>query len=128
MHSLVRVLPRYIYADLPINLVWPSKRLEPARVVLLREFLATKLSAQRWREPVIRLDRGRRVFPDFQSSAFRRNSPCTLRPKRSRGLRFTAVAFPASSCFYPDHRLRSLVRLRSPPVTLVDSRGAIRPA
>jgi len=47
--GLVRVLPRYIYADLPINLVWPSKRLEPARVVLLREFLATKLSAQRWR-------------------------------------------------------------------------------
>jgi len=49
MEGLVRVLPSYIYADLPINLVWPSKRLEPARVVLLREFLVTKLSAQRWR-------------------------------------------------------------------------------
>lgn len=47
--DLVRVLPRYTYADLPINLVSPSRRLEPARVVLLRDFLVAKLSALRWR-------------------------------------------------------------------------------
>lgn len=49
MEGLVRILPRYVSADLPISLVSPSKRLEPARVVLLRDFLAAKLSAVRWR-------------------------------------------------------------------------------
>jgi DNA-binding transcriptional LysR family regulator len=46
--GVVRVLPRYVYADLPINLVWPSRRLEPARVVLFRDFLAKKLMRLRW--------------------------------------------------------------------------------
>jgi DNA-binding transcriptional LysR family regulator len=49
MENLVRVLPQYIFSDLPISLVSPSKRLEPARVVLFREFMAAKLSAVRWR-------------------------------------------------------------------------------
>lgn len=49
MKSLVRILPRYIYADLPISIVSPSRRLEPARVVLLRDFLAARLSALPWR-------------------------------------------------------------------------------
>jgi DNA-binding transcriptional LysR family regulator len=48
MSGLVRVLPRFISADLPISLVSPSKRLEPARVVLLHDFLATKLAAVSW--------------------------------------------------------------------------------
>lgn len=47
--DLVRILPRYTSADLPISLVSPSKRLEPARVVLFRDFLAEKLSALSWR-------------------------------------------------------------------------------
>ncbi len=45
MEGLVRILPRYVSADLPVSLVSPSKRLEPARVVLLRDFLAAKLSS-----------------------------------------------------------------------------------
>jgi DNA-binding transcriptional LysR family regulator len=49
MRGLVRVLPRYVSGDLPVSLVSPSRRLEPARVVLLRDFLAAKLSALRWR-------------------------------------------------------------------------------
>ena len=49
IEGLVRVLPRYTYAHLPISLVSPSRRLEPARVVLLRDFLAAKLSALPWR-------------------------------------------------------------------------------
>lgn len=49
MNGLVRILPRYTTADLPISLVSPTKRLEPARVVLLRDFLAAKLSALPWR-------------------------------------------------------------------------------
>jgi DNA-binding transcriptional LysR family regulator len=49
LKSLVRVLPQYIFSDLPISLVSPSKALEPARVVLFREFLAAKLSAIHWR-------------------------------------------------------------------------------
>lgn len=47
--DLVRILPRYTSGDLPISLVSPSKRLEPARVVLLRDFLADNLSALSWR-------------------------------------------------------------------------------
>jgi DNA-binding transcriptional LysR family regulator len=43
---LSRVLPHYVSGELPISLVSPSKRLEPARVVLLRDFLAAKLSFQ----------------------------------------------------------------------------------
>ena len=48
MEGLVRILPRYVSADIPISLVSPSKRLEPARVVLLRDFLAAKLSVLPW--------------------------------------------------------------------------------
>jgi DNA-binding transcriptional LysR family regulator len=47
LKGLVRVLPRCVYADLPINLVSPSRRLEPARVVLFRDFLAKKLIGMR---------------------------------------------------------------------------------
>ncbi len=47
--NLVRILPRYICGDLLISIVSPSKRLEPARVVLFRDFLAAGLSAIRWR-------------------------------------------------------------------------------
>ena len=46
MKGLTRILPGYVFGELPISLVSPSKRLEPARVVLLRDFLATKLSFQ----------------------------------------------------------------------------------
>ena len=49
MEGLVHVLPGYVYADLPLNLVSPTRRLEPARVVLFRDFLAAKLSTLRWR-------------------------------------------------------------------------------
>jgi DNA-binding transcriptional LysR family regulator len=49
MDGLVRVLPRYVSAELPISLVSPSKRLEPARVVLFRDFIAANLSMLRWR-------------------------------------------------------------------------------
>jgi DNA-binding transcriptional LysR family regulator len=48
MEGLVRILPSYLCGDLPISLVSPSKRLEPARVVLFRDFLAAKLSSLRW--------------------------------------------------------------------------------
>jgi DNA-binding transcriptional LysR family regulator len=47
--ELVPILPGYIVGDLPISLVSPSKRLEPARVVLLRDFLATRFSSVDWR-------------------------------------------------------------------------------
>ena len=49
VEGLVRVLSRFTYAHLPISLVSPSRRLEPARVVLLRDFLAEKLSSSKWR-------------------------------------------------------------------------------
>ena len=49
MRGLVRVLPKYVSADVPVSLVSPSKRLEPACVPLLREFLAAKLTSLRWR-------------------------------------------------------------------------------
>jgi len=49
MRNLVRILPRYVSADMPVSLVSPSKRLEPARVVLLRDFLAAQLTALPWR-------------------------------------------------------------------------------
>jgi len=47
--NLVRILPRYTSGTLPISLVSPSRRLEPARVVLLRDFLAQRMSALPWR-------------------------------------------------------------------------------
>lgn len=47
--GLVRVLPGYVAGDVPISLVSPSRRLEPARVVLFRDFLAAKLSSLPWR-------------------------------------------------------------------------------
>ena len=49
MKNLVRILPRYICGDLPITIVSPTKRLEPARVVLFRDHIAAKLSAVRWK-------------------------------------------------------------------------------
>jgi DNA-binding transcriptional LysR family regulator len=48
VQGLVRVLPRYVAGEVPISLVSPSKRLEPARVVLLRNFLAAELSSIAW--------------------------------------------------------------------------------
>lgn len=47
--GLVRILPRYVSSDIPVSLVSPSKRLEPARVVLLRDSLAAHLTALPWR-------------------------------------------------------------------------------
>ncbi len=47
--GLVRILPRHVFAELPVSLVSPSKRLEPAAVVLLRDFLAEHLKALPWR-------------------------------------------------------------------------------
>jgi DNA-binding transcriptional LysR family regulator len=49
MRGLVRVLPRYVSGDLPVSLVSPSRRLEPARVVLLRDFLTAGLASLPWR-------------------------------------------------------------------------------
>jgi len=42
--GLVRVLPQYSSLPVPISLVWPSRRLEPARVVIFRDFLIAALS------------------------------------------------------------------------------------
>ena len=47
--ELVRILPRVASSEIPVSVVSPSKRLEPASVVLLREFLAANLQALRWR-------------------------------------------------------------------------------
>jgi len=41
--GLVRLLPAAATASTPISLVWPSRRLEPARMVLFRDFLAAAL-------------------------------------------------------------------------------------
>jgi DNA-binding transcriptional LysR family regulator len=49
VRGLVRILPRYVSSEMPVSLVSPSKRLEPARVVLLRDFLAAQLAALPWR-------------------------------------------------------------------------------
>ena len=49
MRGLVRILPRLVSGEIPVSLVSPSKRLEPARVVLLRDFLAAHLTALPWR-------------------------------------------------------------------------------
>ena len=48
MRGLVRILPSYLLSDVPVSPVWPSRRLEPACVTLLREFLAPKLAALPW--------------------------------------------------------------------------------
>lgn len=42
--GLVRILPKYASLPVPISIVWPSRRLEPARVVLFRDFLVAALS------------------------------------------------------------------------------------
>jgi len=44
----VRVLPQFASAPTPVSVVWPSKHLEPARVVLFREFLIDALRAEDW--------------------------------------------------------------------------------
>jgi DNA-binding transcriptional LysR family regulator len=44
----VRVLPRYAFAEVPVSLVSPSRRLEPACVTLLRDFLVEKLASVHW--------------------------------------------------------------------------------
>src|SRR5262249_15643499 len=49
LKNLVRILPPYISADLPVSIVSQSKRLEPARVVLLREFILAKMKKLPWR-------------------------------------------------------------------------------
>jgi DNA-binding transcriptional LysR family regulator len=41
--GLTRVLPEVATPGTPVSLVWPSRRLEPARVALFRDFLATAL-------------------------------------------------------------------------------------
>jgi DNA-binding transcriptional LysR family regulator len=45
MPNLVRVLPKYVFPDIPVSLVWPGKRLQPASVVLFRDFLAARLAS-----------------------------------------------------------------------------------
>jgi len=42
--GLVHILPKYSSIPIPISVVWPSRRLEPARVVLFRDFLVAALS------------------------------------------------------------------------------------
>jgi DNA-binding transcriptional LysR family regulator len=49
MEGLVRILPKYVGGEVPISLVSPSRRLEPARVVLFRDFLAARLASVAWR-------------------------------------------------------------------------------
>jgi len=47
--DLMRILPKYSSASIPVSVVWPSRRLEPARVVLFRDFLIAALSKEKWR-------------------------------------------------------------------------------
>ncbi len=42
--DLIRILPTYQSPATPISVVWPSRRLEPFRVVLFRSFLIKRLS------------------------------------------------------------------------------------
>ncbi len=49
MRDIVRILPRYVSSDMPVSVVSPSKRLEAARIVLLRDFLVSHLTALPWR-------------------------------------------------------------------------------
>ena len=44
--QVVRVLPRYSFPDGGLALVWPGRRLLPARVVLVRDFLARELGGR----------------------------------------------------------------------------------
>lgn len=46
--SLVRVLPQYVTRDEPVSLVWPTRRHEPAGVVLFRNYLINNLASFRW--------------------------------------------------------------------------------
>jgi DNA-binding transcriptional LysR family regulator len=46
--GLVRVLPQYASPPIPVSVVWPSRRLEPTRVVLFRDFLMAGLRRERW--------------------------------------------------------------------------------
>ena len=41
--DMTRILPAVSTGPAAINLVWPSRRLEPARVVLFRDFLIAEL-------------------------------------------------------------------------------------
>ena len=47
--GLVRVLPRYSLGGAGLYLLWPSRRLVPARVAAVRDFLAEEL-AKVWRK------------------------------------------------------------------------------
>jgi DNA-binding transcriptional LysR family regulator len=47
--ALVRILPGWTLPGIPVSVVSVSRRLEPARVVLFRDYLATRLSRVRWR-------------------------------------------------------------------------------
>jgi DNA-binding transcriptional LysR family regulator len=42
--GLVRILPKYSSLPVPISVVWPSRRLEPVRVVLFRDFVIDALN------------------------------------------------------------------------------------
>jgi DNA-binding transcriptional LysR family regulator len=44
----VRVLSQFASTRTPVSVVWPSKHLEPTRVVLFREFLIEALCAEEW--------------------------------------------------------------------------------
>jgi len=46
--GLVRILPQYSSPPVPVSVVWPSRRLEPARVVLFRDFLIAALLKVHW--------------------------------------------------------------------------------
>jgi DNA-binding transcriptional LysR family regulator len=47
-NGLLRILPKYSSAAIPVSVVWPSRRLEPARVVLFRDFLIAALAKEKW--------------------------------------------------------------------------------
>jgi DNA-binding transcriptional LysR family regulator len=47
--GLVRLLPKYATVPIPVSVVWPSRRLEPARVVLFRDVLIRSLVNEKWR-------------------------------------------------------------------------------
>jgi DNA-binding transcriptional LysR family regulator len=48
-NGLVRILPKYSSAAIPVSVVWPTRRLEPARVALFRDFLIAELKKEQWR-------------------------------------------------------------------------------
>lgn len=47
--GLIRILPKYSSSGVPVSVVWPTRRLEPARVVLFRDFLVAALKQEKWR-------------------------------------------------------------------------------